>query len=356
MTKAHIEFEPEWEKCYYFLSRLQKPTSFLLEWLTSDNHILVESLKILFNTLTELDDIKELLEMKQITYNNHIYDIISYDILVKKVSLHAHFTRFFANVCALCTQFESIYSQINTNLMSNKSLIFNLIEPSIRAFALYAQASKCGLWKRNGSAFLNQVYLYNNLMFRNEFLDKDILCMQLAAGSNLIDINEFMIILLDRFNLLDYLTNFYFESTTTTTANQHDQSSLRNKEEDYDYLKLLGESFLELIIYLICERYDTCVSELTNADSKLERNVIHILCIEPACFSNISSRVYRDLEHYTNDIELTNVLNKIAIMKRNKQNSKAIYELKEDYLCYYNPYFYHYTNAERAKVIIKYKL
>lgn len=203
-TKAHIEFEPEWEKCYYFLSRLQKPTSFLLNWLLSDRHVLIESLKILFNTLNELDDLQELLSMKQLTYKNKVYEIISYDILVKQVSLHAHFTRLFANVYMLCSKFEPIFASVNANLISNKNLIFTLVEPSIRAFVLFAQASKCGLWKRNGSAFMNQIYLYNNIMFRNEFLDKDILCMQM--GSILLDSDEFLIILLERFKIFNYLT------------------------------------------------------------------------------------------------------------------------------------------------------
>lgn len=145
-TKAHIEFEPEWEKCYYFLSRLQKPTTFLLEWLTSDRHILIESIKLLLNTLNELADMQELLSMKQIKYSNKLYEIISYDILVKQVSLHAHFTRFFANAYALCTQFEPIYASVNASLVNNKSLIFTFLEPSIRAFILFAQSSKCGLW------------------------------------------------------------------------------------------------------------------------------------------------------------------------------------------------------------------
>lgn len=77
------------------------------------------------------------------------------------------------------------------------------------------------------------------------------------------------------------------------------------------------ECFLELLIYLICERYDANLSKLGKVNEKLEREVLHVLCIEPACFSNISGHVYRDLEHYTNDIELTEVLNKIANTKYN---------------------------------------
>lgn len=146
----------------------------------------------------------ELVSMKQLVYNNHVYELINYDILVKQVSLHAHFTRFFANAYALCTQFEPIYAKINETLTSNKSLLRALVEPSIRAFCLFVQAGKCGLWKRNGSAFHNQVYLYNNIMFRNEFLDRDILCMQI--GAILFDSNEFLVILLERFGLFYYLT------------------------------------------------------------------------------------------------------------------------------------------------------
>lgn len=96
-----------------------------------------------------------------------------------------------------------------------------------------------------------------------------------------------------------------------------DTSIERNEldNELFDMMKPLCECFLELIIHLLCERYEPNLSRLENQNEKLEREVLHILCLEPACFSQISSKVYRDLEHYTNDIELTNVLNTIANIK-----------------------------------------
>jgi hypothetical protein len=101
-------------------------------------------------------------------------------------------------------------------------------------------------------------------------------------------------------------------------SHEFDTSEERNKldPDRYEILKPMCECFLELIIYLICERYETYLSKLSkHQNEKLEREVLHVLCLEPACFSILSSKVYRDLEHYTNDIELTNVLNSIAKIK-----------------------------------------
>ncbi len=67
-------------------------------------------------------------------------------------------------------------------------------------------------------------------------------------------------------------------------------------------------------------------------------------------FSFLSTKIYRDLEHYTNDIDLTTVLNKIATVKNSDgKNLRSIYELKTEYIEQYSPHFYHFTNNEKAQ-------
>ncbi len=46
-AEKHIELEPEWEKSYFFLSRLQKPLSLLIEWCSRDQLLFTECLKLM---------------------------------------------------------------------------------------------------------------------------------------------------------------------------------------------------------------------------------------------------------------------------------------------------------------------
>jgi len=122
------------------------------------------------------------------------------------------------------------------------------------------------------------------------------------------------------------------------------------EEIDPSYLKKLSEYFLELLIFIYCERYETYLSVI-EPNEKLEREVIHFLCsVEPMAFSFLSTKIYRDLEHYTNDFDLTNVLNKVANVKNSDCKSlKSIYELKQQYIHLYSPYFYHYSTNEKSQ-------
>lgn len=331
-TSKHIEFEPEWEKSYFFLSRLQKPLLLLIEWCSQDQVIFSECLKLLLTDLEELrmaDSLREL--------NNQL--ILTYDILHEEVSLHAHFTRFICVVMAQAYKFHSgiQFRELLQTLIPvySKAMILCLIEPSVRAYLLYSQVN-CGIWKKNGISLLNQAYLYHNIMFRNEFLDRDIVALQ--TGAAYLDPNQYLINLLHRFNLQEYLLDPSYVIPAAT------------EEQDLTYLKKLSEYFLELLIYIHCERYETHLSQI-EPNERLEREVLHFLCnVESMSFSFLSTKIYRDLEHYTNDIDLTTVLNKIATVKHSDgKNLKSIYELKSEYIDQYSPFFYHYTNNEKAQ-------
>ena len=66
----------------------------------------------------------------------------------------------------------------------------DLMEHPLRVIVMVAQ-SYAGLWKRNGYALLNQIYLYQNVRCRGEMYDRDIQCLQICAS--LLDPNEFLI-------------------------------------------------------------------------------------------------------------------------------------------------------------------
>lgn len=53
-------------------------------------------------------------------------------------------------------------------------------------------------------------------------------------------------------------------------------------------------------------------------------------------------------EHITNDVDLTNVLNRIASVKNSDCNLKIIYELKPEYVDLFNPFFFHYSHNDKS--------
>jgi GTPase SAR1 family protein len=67
----------------------------------------------------------------------------------------------------------------------------------------------------------------------------------------------------------------------------------KTDETKLEYLNVLFEEFLQLLIILIGERYDTCIANV-NKEAKLKREVIHQLCISPMAHSDILKNIYPD--------------------------------------------------------------
>lgn len=79
-----------------------------------------------------------------------------------------------------------------------------------------------------------------------------------------------------------------------------------------EYLLPMSEDFFELLIILVSERYESFISQI-DPIKKMEREVIHQLCISPLAHSDLVKNIYPDNEKYTNDLE--SVLNRIATFK-----------------------------------------
>ena len=157
-----------------------------------------------------------------------------------------------------------------------------------------------------------------------------------------------------------------------------------------EFLNVLFEEFLQLLITIIGERYDSCIGNVSKQE-KLKREVVHQLCISPMAHSDIIKNIYPDsvtieeefveikklIENYfhlkeVNSNDLEEVLREVAIFKlvfyshlnpqiilksaslslRNAPNAsnKGTYELKPQFYDEYNSYFYHYSRIEKTKV------
>ena len=314
-TQQHIEYEPEWETSFNLSIKLQKSISSLIEWCASDRAVYLECYKYLLNAIHQVETSDPMFAFKydKVKFDGHSYEIIDYSIMKEEVSIHAPLTRFYAAIYALMGQYDLNFATITDQLQANcsnllsslkydppKEKMIALIEPSLRALCLSIQTN-IGLWKRNGFSLLSQVYFYSNIKCRQEMFDRDVLALQ--VGASVMEANDFIINLLHHYGLYEFFTNDSFEIPTVDTVLD---------EHKLEFLLPLVEEFLELLIYVISERYDVCLSQ-TESSNKLEREVIHQLCISPMPHSDLVKNIYPDNEKYTNELE--SVLNRIATVK-----------------------------------------
>ena len=129
-----------------------------------------------------------------------------------------------------------------------------------------------------------------------EMYDRDIECMQM--GATIMDSNEFLVNILSRFRLLDYIAKYFFYVTAIARLVSfsflfRDNPEGKTDETKLEYLNVLFEEFLQLMITLISERYDPCIS-IVGKQEKLKREVIHQLCISPMAHSDIVKNIYPD--------------------------------------------------------------
>ncbi len=322
-TQQHIEYEPEWETSFNLSIKLQRSILSLIDWCSSDRIVYIECYKSLLHAISQTEsseDTQYKYKYDKIKFNGKSFEIIDYNIMREEVSIHAPLTRLFAAIFPQMTAFDLNFTSIRENLLAAKNSLssseydpssdkmITIVEPSIRAIALAIQTN-VGLWKRNGFSLLSQVYFYNNIKCRQEMFDRDVLCLQIGAST--MDPNEFIINLLNHFGLYDFFTNENYELPTPPVPSDT-PSSQTPDEIKLEFMIPLSEEVLELLIYIISERYDTCISQI-EPSMKLEREVIHQLCISPMAHSDLVKNIYPDNEKFSNELEL--VLNKIAVSK-----------------------------------------
>lgn len=330
----HVEYEPEWETGFNLLIKLQRPISSIIDWTSNDSKVLYSAYNHLLEQISDCENKDPLFKYKldKVSINDQEYNLIKYDVSSEIVSIHAPLTRVLAALHTRLALHSLDFSKFPL-IESNKISVNSLIEPSLRAQVLVSQ-SNAGLWRRNGYSLMSQVYFYNNIRCRSEMSDRDILCLQM--GASLMNSDEFIATVLDRFGLVEFLAK--------------KKEFLENKSNDLtkiDNLIPLSEDFLQLLITICSERYEIHVGKI-DAIEKMRREVIHQLCIAPQARSDLVKNIYSDSE--VNATELESILREVAVFKNpTNQSGKGTYELKSDYYKFYSPYFYHYSKIEKTK-------
>lgn len=327
----HMEYEPEWESAFNLHIKLAPVITLILKWCSTDQIVLVKAYRLTLKKLYENPcfDPSRMCVIKQLA--NHFASCHHYDVSTQPVSIHLPLSRFLAGLYLHLEKFGLSY--YSTEFYSlTKQTPEQIIEPVLRTQVMIAQVH-AGMWRRNGYSLSNQIYFYHNVKCRGEMLDKDIVLLQ--VGASLIESNEFLIHVLNKFSLLNWSSSD-FESYTFKYP----------EEEGIKQTVNMVEEFLSLLITIIGERYVPGVGNVT-VDDCIKHEIIHQLFIKPLSHSELNKTLPDDVNHETG---MEKVIGEVATFKKPTQGSgKGVYEVKKEFIDQYNVFFYHYTKEELSK-------
>ncbi len=326
----HMEYEPEWETAFNLHIKLSSSITSMIKWCGTDRSVLIRSYKETLRKLHEnpcanLNDPGVVREIA-----DHSTTCNNYDVSEKPVSIHLQLSRFLAGLHVQLEKYGLNFFSPELAAVPKYSPE-HIIEPVLRTQVMIAQV-QAGLWRRNGYSILHQIYFYHNVKCRNEMLNKDIILLQ--VGASLIESNDFLIHLLNKFKLIEWADpNF-------------EQSLKRGEDDTLRQMIMLVEEFLALLITVVSERYVVGVGKVTEKDC-VKKEIIQQLCIKPLSHSELSKALPETDNENTN---VDAIIEEIAsFQKPVTGSSKSLYHLKPQYYDKYNVFYYHYTKEELSK-------
>ncbi|RLU23362.1 hypothetical protein DMN91_003566 [Ooceraea biroi] len=328
----HMEYEPEWESAFNLHIKLSPVITLALDWCSANRVVLIKTFQLLLRKLhDQLGKEPTPTQVRELA--DHSATCLQYDVSSEPVSIHLPLSRFLAGLFLYLEQYD-LHFQSHEFVNQTRPTPEQIIEPVLAAQAMISQVHS-GMWRRNGYSLLNQLYFYHNVKCRSEMLDRDIILLQ--VGASLIESNEFLIHVLNKFNLLNWAQTDF------------ETNALKNPEEDSMRQTInLVEECLGLLITIIGERYVPGVGQVI-ADDRLKKEIIQQLCIKPLSHSELNKTLPEDVLHLETNIE--RVINEVADFTKPSQASagKGVYKLKPHLYAEYNVFFYHYTKEEHSK-------
>nr|XP_026492514.1 E3 ubiquitin-protein ligase UBR1 isoform X1 [Vanessa tameamea] len=323
----HMEYEPEWESAFNLHVKLAHSITLALEWCSAERTLAATAYRMALRRHADTcaAHAHELREL-----SNQSAFVIPYDVSKEPVSVHRPLSRFLAGLhLQLHRHGLAYHSREFDRPDSPKPTPEELIEPVLRTMSMIAQVH-AGMWRRNGFALLNQLYFYHNVKCRAEMFDRDVVMLQI--GASLIESNEFIIHVLNKFNLLDW------------AAPDFEQKSI--EDDTLRHTISMVEEFLRLLITVVGSRYMPGVGEVTNED-RTKKEIIQMLCVKPMPHSELNRSLPEDQLHETG---LEAVIHEVAdFVKPTGGNNRGVYKLKPHLYDEYDTFFYHYTREELSR-------
>lgn len=337
-VSQHIEYEPAWENGINLQMRIASTVKVFINFVITDRQVFCDTLnyalKMYRNSFENYCKSQKNPMCFSVTVLKHVLNhsafVWEYDVSRKEVSIHLPLSRLVAALMLYLPKFSISYNQLNLiELPPFRLPPESLFELPLRTQVLVAQF-RAGMWRRNGYSLMNQVIFYQNVRLREEMYDRDILSLQI--GASIMDPNEFLIHLLNKFNLLFLLED------------NEEKAPKPNTDEKVRQTITLIEEFLRLIYVIIAERY---VPELGNVSSEecIRHEVIHWLCKSSMSNSELISQLSTDLED-----DLEHVFLSVADFCKPPPgaNTHGKYVLHERLHVEFNPLFYHYSRQEQS--------
>ncbi|XP_048517590.1 E3 ubiquitin-protein ligase UBR2 isoform X2 [Dendroctonus ponderosae] len=328
----HMEYEPEWESGFNLHIKVARSITHIIAWCATDKVVLVKAYRLLLRSLQENPCYDPLEAGKARELADHSTACLHYDVSSKPISIHLPVTRLLAALHLHLEKYGLHFDSPEFQLA--KPTPVQIIEPVLRTQVMIAQVHT-GMWRRNGYALLNTLYFYHNVKCRTEMLDRDITLLQI--GASLIESNEFLIHLLNKFNLISWA----LEAFEINTLKSSEEDSMRQVIN-------LVEEFLYLLIAIIGERHMPGVSHVTTKE-RIKKDILHALCIKQAPHSELVKCISDDLEDEEGLFD--EVVQEIAKFNEPLRTStaKGTYELLPGNFDEFNVFFYHYTREEMSK-------
>ncbi|XP_059475766.1 E3 ubiquitin-protein ligase UBR2 [Neocloeon triangulifer] len=325
LVHQHAEYEQEWELAFQLHSKVSSVVALAHEWCGEDKLVLIKAVRATLKKLNEVS-VKDSVSgpRKDLTVANCTAKCLDYDISKQSVSIHIPLTRLLAALCLHLPKYNLNFE--SDELMCTELTIEQVMEPALRQMALRAQV-QARMWRRNGLSLPHQLMMCSSSKCRGEMLDCDVIMLQTAL--TLMKPNEFLITMLCRFNLTNWVQPSYIHEQRSP-----EDDSIREKNT-------LVEELLYTLLCVVGERFKVGVGEVTAQDC-LCHEVVQQLCIKPMSHSELNDQLPRDVNYETH---LESVVDLVADLKDQAQGKK-VYELKTERRDEFNLFFYHFTRED----------
>ncbi|KAG0916086.1 hypothetical protein G6F33_002727 [Rhizopus arrhizus] len=227
-------------------------------------------------------------------------------------------------------EFGKIMVLFHENRGPVDDVLLPILDFPVRTIVFSSQI-RAGIWVRNGYGIRNQAHHYRDISLRENTYDADVFLLQ--TGFVIIDSNQFLATLLDRFDLISWFLG------DTTHENYDSQQTI-----------FMVEELLNLLIVCVCERANVTGMSMIE---KIRREIIHNLCLGISAYSDLTKRIP---ERITEHPEFDSILLDVAKFRKPEGvNDHGLYELKEEFFKEVDTYFWHYSrnNREEAENVLK---